>query len=210
MNRSALRGIIAGVVVGAVFFSTAGALLAQASGQQVSGRSACVNVIMVFNEYQRQKDLAEEMNNEQIKLEAEATTRKQRIDALQATADAMNPQDPAIQKMIQDLFAEQITFKNWLEIKQATMAREVGLWTTRVYQEILDTVAAVAQQEGWDLVLYRDEFEQGSFDPNVIRDQIRGRKLLYASPAVDLTQKVLDKLNAQYRAKPRQKMLQIP
>jgi Skp family chaperone for outer membrane proteins len=210
MNRSALRGIIAGVVVGAVFFSTAGALLAQASGVQVSGRSACVNIIMVFNEYQRQKDLAEEMTNETIKFEAEFNTRKQRIEALQATLDAMNRQDPAIQKKLQEQLAEQISFKNWGDFKQAAMGREVGMWTTRVYTEIVDMVAVVAQQEGWDLVLYRDEFEEVSFDPNVIRDQIRGRKLLYASPAVDLTQKVLEKLNAQYRAKPRQKMLQIP
>jgi hypothetical protein len=48
-------------------------------------------------------------------------------------------------------------------------------------------------------------------DPDVIREQIRSLHLLYANPAIDLTQVVLDKLNAEYRAKPRQKMLlQVP
>jgi hypothetical protein len=47
------------------------------------------------------------------------------------------------------------------------------------------------------------------FDPDAVRDQIRGRKLLYASPTADLTQVVLDKLNADYRQQPKTQMLQL-
>ena len=46
-------------------------------------------------------------------------------------------------------------------------------------------------------------------DPEALREQIRFRKLVYSSEAVDITQEILDKLNAQYRAQPKTQMLQL-
>jgi Skp family chaperone for outer membrane proteins len=76
-----------------------------------------------------------------------------------------------------------------------------------VYREVVKTVEDVAHRDGYDLVFYRGQFEPVSLEPDVIREQIRSIQLLYNNPATDITQVVLDKLNADYRALPRQQML---
>ena len=210
MARTWPTGVfVAGIVV-AVGFTARGPLAAQGGSRASRGRVACVDVVKVFNEYQREKDLEEEMKQERDKLELEAARRKQRIDAAKAVLDAMSLDDPTYAKKMRELLELNISTRNWMDITQAAMAREVGVWTTTVYKEILAVVETIAKEREYDLVFYRDEFQVVSMDPAEVREQIRARKLIYASAAADISQAVLDKLNADYRAKPRKKMISIP
>ena len=169
MARTWPTGVfVAGIAVAAAF-TASGPLAAQGGSSASRGRVACVDVVKVFNEYQREKDLEEEMKQERDKLELEAARRKQRIDAAKAVLDAMSLDDPTYAKKMRELLELNISTRNWMDITQAAMAREAE-----------------------------------------VRDQIRARKLIYASAAADISQAVLDKLNADYRAKPRKKMISIP
>jgi Skp family chaperone for outer membrane proteins len=104
--------------------------------------------------------------------------------------------------------AMQVDYKNWGEMAQLNVAREFGIWSTRFYKNLLDATAEIAKRDGYDLVLYKGVYEPTSYDPEQIKEQIRGQHTLYAADAIDLTQQVLDKLNATYRAQPKQPMLQ--
>ena len=70
--------------------------------------------------------------------------------------------------------------------------------------------AETAKAQGFDIVLYHDQFQPRSNDPEAIREAISARKVLYVSPAADLSQAVLQTLNTRYRAQPRQPMLSLP
>jgi Skp family chaperone for outer membrane proteins len=210
MRRTWLTGLLTGAVAGGAVLAVSQGLHAQSSGTPLTGRIACVNVVNVFNEFQRQKDLTEELAAFQEKVNAEDATRKQKIDAEQATMDAMNVDEPTRVERMRNLLAMQIDYKNWRDLKKADMTREIGLWFTRIYQEILKGTEQIALKNGYDIVLYRGAFEPVSMDPEVIKDQIRTNHLLYAADATDVTQAVLDKLNADYRAQPRVKMLYSP
>ena len=210
MTRTWPMGVLVAGIVAAGVFASNNPLAAQGGSSASSGRVACVDVVRVFNEYQREKDLEEEMKQVRDKLELEAAQRKQKIDAAKAVLDAMSTDDPIRTKKMRELLELNISTRNWMDITQAAMAREVGIWTTKVYKEILAVVETIAQEKGYDLVFYRDEFQVVSMDPAEVREQIRSRKLIYASNAADISQAVLDKLNADYRAKPRKKMINIP
>lgn len=205
MKRLGSMSALLGAVAGIVLFSAVGVLMAQ-----TGGRSSCcvasVDVVKTFNEYQRQKDLTEELRQRQSDLESENQRRRQQIDSAQAAVDAMDPTDPAAMARGRELLAMQIDYKTWADLNRADMEREMGLWTARVYQEIVAAVEEVAKQQGYDMVLYREEF-QPLAELQRVREQIGQRKVVYASQATNITQSVLDKLNADYRAKPRQKML---
>lgn len=210
MSLSGRAGIVAGVA-GALALVAAARL---ASGAGAGAASECctaaVDVVRVFNEYQRQRDLTEEMRRHQDRLEKENQRRRDQIDSLQATIDAMHPDDPTYAEKMRQLLQQQIDYKNWFDVNQAAMAREVGIWTTRIYREITASVAEIAKSQGIALVLYKDQFEPAGLDPEVIREQIRSRKVLFAADTIDLTQAVLDRLNAQYRAQPQTPMIQVP
>jgi Skp family chaperone for outer membrane proteins len=189
---------------------TAGSgLYASGRGGMSGGNIACLDVVKIFNEYQRQKDLTEEMRGEQGKMQSEADERRRRIDSLQATLDAMSPDDPLYAKKTREMLQLQIDYKNWADLLQADMAREIGVWTKRVYRELLGAAEEIAQREGYDVVLYMSPPELLGFEPDAIKEQVRLRKVVWANPTMDITQAVLDKLNADYRAMPRTKMIQI-
>ena len=195
---------------------TAGLLISIAVGSMVAPngqagtRVATIDVVLIVNEYQRQKDLSEEMLRLQQALSAESETRTQKIDAAQAELNAFNPTDPAYKKTMQDLFAMRIDYKNWHELKQAMMTGEVAVWTHTIYKEIVDAASSIAQREGIDVVLYRDEFPPVINDVQEMRNIIRQRKMIYSNPQIDMSQAVLSALNAAYRAQPVRQMINIP
>jgi len=210
MRRTWWVGLVTGLAAALVVLGFAQSLRAQVGGTPPTGRIACVDVVQVFNEFQRQKDLTEEMRELQDRLNEENKQRRQKIDALQAEIDKLDPDDPAYVTRMREMLAMQIDYKNWVDLKQADMSREVGVWSVRIYREILKAVEELARRDGYDLVLYRGQFEPVSMDPDQIKEQIRSNHLLYASPSVDITQVVTDKLNRDYRAQPRVKMMLVP
>ena len=211
MKRTWWTGLLTGAVASVAVFAVTERISAQNSGAQApSGRIACVNVVQVFNDFQRQKDLTEEMEDLKGKLQAEDKQRKQKIDAAEAELAKLDPDDPTYVERTRSLLAMQIDYKNWVDLKQADMTREVGLWSVRIYREIVKATAAIAQKDGYDLALYKGEFEVVSMNPDEIKQQIRSLQVMYANPAIDISQSVLDKLNADYRAQPRVKMMYVP
>jgi len=203
-----------GFVLGAAFTAgltgwAAWAVASSSTSAAAAGKVGCVDVVRIYNEYQRQKDLADEMKAKQDALQNENQQRRSAIDTAQATLDKLNVSDPTYPSRMRDLLQMQIEYKNWFDLMQADMSREIGIWTVRVYNEIVDSVKREADAGGYDMVFYRDEFEPAGFDPQVLREQIRGRKLLHFNPGTDMTAQVLEKLNTAYRALPRQPMLQI-
>lgn len=209
MTRTCWTGLLVGLVVGVVVFSAVSGLSAQERGRASAGDVVCLDPVKVFAEYQRQKDLTEEMHTVEDQTQGEVNRRKDEIDKLQATIDAMSQDDPTLVKRMRELFQLQLDAKNWLDLRQAEMAREVGLWSRRIYGELVAAAEEIAQREGYDVVLYMSPPEIVGFDPDTVKEQIRGRKVIYSSPNVDITQAVLDKLNETYRAQPKAPMLQI-
>ncbi len=210
MKRTTFTTLLIGLMTGAVLFGgTAGVLRAQNDAPPAGSPVATIDVVLVFNEYQRQKDLSEEFREKQTSLQAEDQSRRQKIDAAQATLDQLDPTDPAAVTRARELLQMKIEYRNWADLAQADLERELGLWTARVYQEILSATGQVAESRGHQVVLYRDEFQPLS-DPQRIREQIQQRKVVYASGGTDISQLVLERLNTEYRKQPRAKMLQVP
>lgn len=209
MKRTWCTAVLTTAAAGLVISLAVGAMVSQNRGPM--GPVATIDVVKIFNEYQRRKDLTEEMKLEQDKFQNEGKAREQKVDALTREMQAYNPDDPAYKVKVADLLAMKIDNKNWAELKQIMITGEVAVWTRKIYQEISEAAARMAESRGVDVVLYRDEFPPPVRDPDEIRNIIRQRKLIYSNPAIDLTDEVLATLNAAYRSQPaQQKMMNIP
>ncbi len=206
MKRMWLIGIVAGVAAGAALtsFSTL-----NAQGGLAAGQVVCVDVVRVFDEYDRQKDLTEEMHRLKNELEAESKRRQERIDSLQQTLDAMDPDDPAYAGKIQEMLQLQIDYKNWTDMMQLGMAREIGIWSQRMYSEMVQAVEELSQQYGYTMVLYKEAPSFQANDPESLKNEIRLRKLIWASATTDITQAVIDRLNEKYAKEPKQQMIKL-
>lgn len=206
-------GLAFGIVIGVIGCSAVTMLLAQpkpAAPAAATGKTATIDVVRAFNEFQRQKDLDDELKQIRERLELENQTRQQKIDAVRATIDAMDPADPNYGTKLREYQQLQIDYKVWFETNQASIAREVAVWTSKIYIEISKAVGEIASQQGIDVVAYREEFQAPGLDPDGVRTSIRQRKVVWSSEACDLTMQVVEKINTAYRAQPKQKMIQVP
>ena len=208
MSKAWRTGLLVGAGAAAVVLSVGGVLNAQGKPH-----SACcvavVDVGQLFNEYERMKFAQEELKVVQDRLQRENDERKQKSDMLEATLDKMDRDDPTYVKKMSELLEAKINHKTWFELQQANMTREVALVTDRIYRDILMASEAVAQNAGYEIVLYRDQYQPVT-NPEDVQAQMRAQKVLYASQNTDITEAVLGKLNADYRAKPRVPELQVP
>lgn len=210
MNRAWLTGLLAGLAAAGLGLTLTGALHAQGA-PALTGRVAAVDVGKLFNEYQRMKDITDELKQLEGKLQAENDQRRQAADALQATVDQMDRADPTYTKKLAEVLEAKISHKAWFDTKQAHITREIAFATDRIYRDILKATSQLAQAASYDLVVYADEYPPNvSANPDEIQATMRNRKVLYANPNADVTQQVLDKLNADYRALPHQPQLLVP
>ena len=118
---------------------------------------------------------------------------KEMLKELKQGTDDYKAQYEKIREMMLDLEA-------W-EIGQDVRLKrdQIGL-TRAMYVEVLTAVAAVAKEKDLDVVLYRSRLGMGT---NNVRDLIRNieaRKIVYHRKSVDITQAILDRLNADYKA----------
>jgi Skp family chaperone for outer membrane proteins len=209
MTRTGLTGTLVAAVVVTGVFATSKGLLAQNQTEKVAS-IACVDVGMVFNEYERMKDLRDELQRLEQNLNEEDKQRRENLDIMQNTLQNMDPNDPAYAKKMSDILETSIQHKTWYEVQQTHLTREIALAFDRVYRDILATTEEVASISGYDLVVYREPYEPTALNPDEIRAQMRARKVLYCNDAIDISSFVLDKLNANWRSKPSEPQIQIP
>lgn len=211
MRRTYSAGVAAGLAVGVGLVASSGWLWAQTRAGAAGGKVASVDIGKVFIEYQRKKDLDDQMKGKQDALQKENEKRRAAIDSKQAKVDRMDPSDPMYQAEVRDVLAMQIEYKNWVDLMQADVARETGVWTAKIYREMLDTIKSIAETDGLDAVFYRDEFDPSrtGYEPEAVRNEIRLRKLVYWNPATDITMRVADRLNESYRKLPPTQMIQL-
>ncbi|MBI5865257.1 MAG: hypothetical protein HZB38_12250 [Planctomycetes bacterium] len=111
MRRNQWLGLAVGGAVGLVLAS-GGMLTAQNKGT-ATGRVVAVDVVKVFAEYLRQKDLSEEMKQKEDQLQKENQTRRDSIEAAQAQVDRMDAgKDPLYAAKVRELLQMQIEYKN--------------------------------------------------------------------------------------------------
>jgi Skp family chaperone for outer membrane proteins len=210
MNTHKLTVGLAGLVVGAACLTAFQTLNAQSSESGDKAPIAVLDVVQVFNNYQKQADLVGEMQTFDSRLQNENTQRREAIQRKQAAIAQLAPDDPAFEQQRSELMRMQLEYRNWTELVQAQMQREVARWSERIYREIVDTAGRIAEVQGFDVVLYMDEYVATGDNPEAVREQIRQRKVLYANERIDLTQTVLQRLNEQYAGQQKTQMINIP
>ena len=89
-------------------------------------------------------------------------------------------------------------------VNQARFLDEYNDLKADVYNEIRRAVSLVAKDEGWDLVLRVDgpQLEETGNDASLtLAQRIAARSVLYAVESMDISGKVIDRLNEEYKKK---------
>jgi Skp family chaperone for outer membrane proteins len=187
----------------AVAFAVIVSINSPISFAQVSGSGSSVvvcNVVSVFNDYDRAKDLSEDFRKRSEAITHERDKRAARIKAMQQELEGLEPGSDDYESILQNVQREAIEAEAWQQYKMTLAARDHHRLTTEMYEEILKMVQVIAEQQGYTLVLFREGRSTQTESLQQLLGQVENRKVLYNSPRIDITQIVLGRLNQQYHA----------
>jgi len=187
-------------------FALAGlaALLTGAVAQPASparARIAFCDLVLVFNNYQRAKDMTTELNERRKAIEAERSKRTKAVDALKMELQNYKKGSQQYEKTLNEVQRQSIELEAYLRFQEQLALREHRSLTEEMYNEIIGAVAKAATQQGISVVLQREQEQLNTDDTKAMLQQIYNRKVLYFADGLDITDVILTSLNQTYKAR---------
>ncbi|MBN2559845.1 MAG: OmpH family outer membrane protein [Phycisphaerae bacterium] len=218
MNRS----IAAVAVLSAAFLAAAG--VAKSMGQPGSTTAAppatgnarhpvgVLNLVRVFNECDQIRDLNEQIKQKTDELAKEANQRREVIEQKQLELSAFQAGTPDYEARRNNLVRLNVEANVWFKMEEEELERQKFYWTRIIYEKAVDMAAELAKERSYDVVLQRTKFEPFEIEQTVqmLRRLIQDRTVLYNVPDVDITDTLIGRLNAAYKAGGGKKQLEMP
>ena len=192
--------ILIGVgVCGVVFLNYA---LAQPAADKPRA-AACIavcDIVEVFNNYERAKDLTARLNERGRQIQAEKAKRNIPIEEIADELKRLKQGSEEYEKRFNEMQRLAIELQGWLKLNEDKAIREHHQFTKEMYRQILDTVAKEAKNRGYKVVAFEERGDLQSTNTSELIREIARRRVLYSDPGVDITGMVLSRLNKSYRA----------
>jgi len=165
------------------------------------GQIAFCDLVLVFNNYQRAKDLTTELNERRNAIKAESDKRTKAVDTLRMELENYKKGSPQYDQTFNEVTRQSIELDAYLRYQEQLAIRDHRSLTEEMYKEIIAAVAKVAAQQGVSVVMQREQEQLNTEDTKAMLQQIYNRKVLYFSEALDITDAVLTSLNQGYKAR---------
>jgi Skp family chaperone for outer membrane proteins len=162
---------------------------------------AVADLKKIFDSYQKAKDLDAQITENFKTRDEEINRMKEDAQALLEEKLDTDPADPAFAEYEEQLFLLRKQIEYEMKRLAHDLAAESADATELVYNEIRAIIAKISEEDGIDLVLKVDSPNIGGSDRMaVINRKIDNRPVLYSNPKMDITQQIIDRLNADYAA----------
>jgi Skp family chaperone for outer membrane proteins len=166
----------------------------------VATKVATVELQKIINECDKQAANRAANQAKQQQLQAEQQRRQQEVVALQNEIDPLQPGSEAWMNKREQIQEKTLQLEVWARMQEQNQQLEQARQFATIYQAATDAAAAVAEAQGYDIVLQTGEL------PDLMRLNIEGlrtvvqtRKVIYASDTADLTAAVLQRVNAELK-----------
>jgi Skp family chaperone for outer membrane proteins len=178
-------------------------MLSMPSKAQAQARPTAIAVIdvekaMVALEEKTQVEADMKTEFEQIKQEHE--NRRNKLKQMKEDMDLLQPGTDAYMKKAEEFNLEGMQLDGWYKYKQARMQSESVLQLGNMYRKLMDTIAKIAGESGYDMVLFKEK--QPNFTnvkPEALSAIISMRKVLWVRNDLDITDQVVQRMNNEWR-----------
>lgn len=161
---------------------------------------AVCDVLAVLARCERAKMLSEKFAGQLKNIEAQAKQNEQKLRDAEQSLEELAVGTDDYERQYQAISGMAVGFDIRNKTARANIKRKYYIATLSLYKEITDTVAELARQRGIDIVIYRDGRAMGGRSVQELQRQMSGRKILYATGRLDITDEVLKKVNAAFAA----------
>lgn len=161
---------------------------------------AVVDVLKVFNGLQEKAQVEADMRSKGEKLQKEEHARQKELQDLQNDLKILAPETQAYSQKTEQIKSKLIELKVWSQVQADSLKSESTLQLANLYRKMVDAIGRVAKENGYDLVLYKEQapdFEH--VKPEAINQMIQLRKLLWSADDLNVTDQVVTRMNNEYK-----------
>jgi Skp family chaperone for outer membrane proteins len=170
--------------------------IAAGEKQQIApAKVAVVDVSKVLQNSKKHKQWQEKMTKEEDQIKGEFQAAKKDLEALQANLDLLKVGGKDYITAMKDFLDKKSLLDAKDKFYQEKVNIEMQQWTEKLYTQMLDITAKIAEKKGLDLVLAQEQLD---FPSSSLRDSmlsIRTKKVLYCNTQIDITDSVLAALD---------------
>lgn len=166
-------------------------------------------VVVTFSIERVSADLTERADSEASlrnlfsKVETELKSRNESMTALQETLQSAADADkPEIVEQLNQLAIQAMSYKQFAEKR---VDNERSLMFRDLYMKIKSSVADIANENGYDLVLITDDDREILVNPQAdtsqefqVREQIGQQRVVFASDQIDITEQIVTHMNLEW------------
>lgn len=157
---------------------------------------AVVNIEEVFNHYQKRALLDEDLAAWQSDRQKEMEAKRKELETLQARIENLAPGSQERIKAEEELFKKRLGLDTSRQLILKQAGKKQLDYFREIWQDIYFVIARYGEEEGFDLILKSDERRLDSPLFTELQYNIHRTLVLYNSSQVDISQKIIDLLNA--------------
>jgi Skp family chaperone for outer membrane proteins len=192
-------GSVASALLAAVVLGQA----AQPARPATHNALAVVDIAKVFGSLNEKLADDSAIDAETKQVNEEKGKREQQLEDLQNQLknDQLFKQDsPEYQKLQDDAMQKSFELDAYLKAQEQKLLMEQRLKTIQIYRAMNDAIQQFAENNGIGIVLVADgvDFSRAT-TTEAVQQRIALRKVVYAHPDFDITQKIIEKMNADFR-----------
>lgn len=162
---------------------------------------AMVNVEKVFDRLDESADWQIQIRQLASSVQEEGRARAADVERMRKELEPM-AEGPDRQRLLDELALKQLRLEEWGRLKQLEIDRERSLMWQKMYRAVREEAAKVAESEGYQLVLVDDSGVEIRTSREInaplemqAQQQIASLRVLYAANAIDITEKVVVRIN---------------
>ncbi len=162
--------------------------------------------VLVSVDFERVFSSLEERVFEESKVQAfvvgmseDIESRRQHIESYEQEFELYEPGSDKWQELLQEQQLEVLEYQAQVEYRKIRATREESKGMRRIYEHIREAAATLSKENGWDYVFVNDAaFALPEGDNVDMGAQISSRRMLYANPTLDVTDVLIEYMNASF------------
>ena len=172
------------------------------AASKYGSRAAVLDIVRIFEECVRIKDLNEEMRKNMEDFRTEVNQRREAIADQKLRLGAYRVGTEEYEKQRRELLRMNIELRNWAEITESDLERQRFDWTRIIYEQAAGASERIARDRGYDLVMLRTAFKPDDIAEQSVqglRLAIQQRNVVFHAPGIDITDAVLERMDSEYK-----------
>lgn len=157
-----------------------------------------VDISSVFEKYQKRIDLNQKLKEQEKEFQDEVNKKRKEIIDLDEETQLLDLGSESRSNNENMLERKNVELEGYAKFAERQLLKKYKNFFENIYEEVVQKVEEIGKQEGFDLIIKKEDSNLKSGQISDLQFKIGIRTVLYHSDSVDITLDVIENLNASY------------